>query len=90
MEQPAIPTQTLYVVIRDRSGVLFEGRADSVSSYNDTGDFDIMPFHANFISIIKNNIVLRLKGGLIKTIPLKIGILKVSHNKVDIYLGIVH
>ncbi|OGZ98939.1 MAG: hypothetical protein A3D41_04865 [Candidatus Sungbacteria bacterium RIFCSPHIGHO2_02_FULL_41_12b] len=90
MEQSTTTTQILNVVIRDRSGILFEGEADSVSSYNDTGDFDVMPFHANFISIIKNNIVLRLKGGRVQTIPLKTGIIKVSQNKVEVYLGIVH
>jgi len=90
MEQPTTIEQILNVVVRDRSGILFEGEADSISSYNDTGDFDIMPFHANFISIIKNKIVLRSKGGMVQTIPLEIGILKVSQNKVEVYLGIVH
>ena len=90
MEQPTTIEQILNVVVRDRSGILFEGEADSISSYNDTGDFDIMPFHANFISIIKNKIVLRSKGGMVQTIPLEIGILKVSQNKIEVYLGIVH
>lgn len=45
------PTQTIY-----------DGEALSVSSTNSTGKFDILPFHANFITLIqKSSIILRVK-----------------------------
>lgn len=34
--------------------VLFEGKARAVSSKNSSGKFDILPEHANFITIIEN------------------------------------
>lgn len=45
------PTQTIY-----------EGEALSVSSTNSTGKFDILPYHANFITLIqKNPVILRVR-----------------------------
>lgn len=34
--------------------VIWEGQAKSVSSVNSEGPFDILPFHANFITIVEN------------------------------------
>ncbi len=82
--------QTVSVLVRDREGILFEGEAESVSSVNATGKFDVLALHANFISIINEYITLRMLDGTIKTIPLKVGILKVRENSVEVYLGILH
>ncbi|OGZ97484.1 MAG: hypothetical protein A3I44_06315 [Candidatus Sungbacteria bacterium RIFCSPLOWO2_02_FULL_51_17] len=79
----------LKVVVRDREGVLYEGVAQSVTSYNTTGEFDILPLHANFISIITGKIIIRSEGISARTIQLQTGILKVSENTVEVYLGIL-
>ena len=34
--------------------VIWEGQAKSVSSVNSEGPFDILPLHANFITIVDN------------------------------------
>lgn len=45
------PTQTIY-----------DGEAVSVSSVNSLGKFDILPYHANFITLVqKNPVTLRVK-----------------------------
>lgn len=45
------PTQTIY-----------DGEAVSVSSVNSLGKFDILPYHANFITLVqKNAVILRVK-----------------------------
>ena len=45
------PTQTIY-----------DGEALSVSSTNSTGKFDILPYHANFITLVqKSPVILRVK-----------------------------
>lgn len=80
----------LQVVIRDRSGALFEGEADAVSSNNDKGPFDILPLHANFICIIHKGLTLHLKNKIVKGLSFGTGVLKVAQNKVEIYLGILH
>jgi F0F1-type ATP synthase epsilon subunit len=53
--------KTLTVSITSPDRVVWQGSADSVSSTNKKGDFDILPQHANFITIIQNKpIVIRI------------------------------
>lgn len=52
----------LNVKIMSPTQTIFEGQAFSVSSKNSTGAFDILPFHANFITMVqKTPILLRVK-----------------------------
>lgn len=80
----------LPLVVRDRTGVLFEGEVDAVSSVNDKGPFDVLPLHTNFISIITGAVELRHKGQMIKRIPLEQGVLAVREGRAEVYLGILH
>lgn len=53
---------TLNVKILSPTQTIFEGEALSVSSVNSAGKFDILPYHANFITLVqKSPVVLRLK-----------------------------
>lgn len=76
----------LAVTVSSREGMLFEGAASSVSSVNDRGPFDILPQHQNFISIIRQGIIIR--AGDTREISLKTGVLKVRENRVEVYVGI--
>ena len=52
----------LNVKILSPTQTIFEGEALSVSSVNSTGKFDILPYHANFITLIqKNPVILRVR-----------------------------
>ena len=85
-----IPTnQKLLTIVRDRNTIFFHGEVKAISSINDKGPFDILPQHANFISIIKKYVVLRIQEKQEKRIELESGILKVRNNNVEIYLGIL-
>lgn len=65
----------------------FQERATAVSSQNRLGDFDILPSHTNFITLI-------LKTLTIHTFEKKInfqferGVLEVSEDRVNIFLGL--
>ena len=85
-----ISQEKLDVLIRDRGGVLYEGKIDSCSSFNDRGPFDVLPLHANFISIIRKSISLRLRGKVVEELPIETGIMALKKNNVEIYLGILH
>ncbi|OGE31626.1 hypothetical protein A2631_00655 [Candidatus Daviesbacteria bacterium RIFCSPHIGHO2_01_FULL_44_29] len=37
--------------------ILFEGKALAVSSVNTDGKFDILPEHANFITLVENQVI---------------------------------
>lgn len=82
--------QLLSIMIRDRSGVLYEGTIEAFSAYNDRGPFDVLPLHTNFISLIKQQIDLRLQGSIFKNLPLETGVMKVKENKIEVYIGIIH
>lgn len=47
------PAQLLKVRVLTPKQTLFEGTAFSVSSKNSKGKFDILPGHANFITIVQ-------------------------------------
>lgn len=88
----SIPTGNLFinVLVRDRSGILFEGDVEALTSFNDKGEFDVLPLHGNFISIINRSVILRMGGEVSRNIPLETGVLKVYKDKVEVYLGIAH
>jgi hypothetical protein len=79
---------SLAVSIKDKDKALFNGQASAVTSLNDKGQFDILPKHANFISLIKDWIIV-YSGGTKQTFPLKKGILKVQADKVSVFLQLL-
>lgn len=80
----------LSVLVRDRSGVLFEGKAEAVSSVNDKGPFDVLPLHTNFISLITESLTIHIKEAVAREMEIPGGVLIVKENKVEVYLGILH
>lgn len=87
MKEPS--RKSIAVKVRNREKTIFEGEVKAVSSENDKGVFDVLPRHANFISIIKNRIVLHGQRREKRKIQIKSGILKVWENQVSIYLDIL-
>lgn len=67
--------------------VFFKGRAKSISSENKLGKFDVLPQHANFISLIFNELTIITAAGEKINYKFKRGVLEVSENKVNIFLG---
>ncbi len=79
----------LKVKILSRSSKeVFAGKVFSVTSVNDKGVFDVLPQHANFVSLINSYII--LDEGLPARKELKIdrGVMRVFKDTVDIYLGL--
>ena len=78
----------LSVIIRDRKGVVWEGEALVVSSINSVGPFDVLASHANFISIIKNRIVVTKTDKTKQEFNVDSGVMQERENKVMVYLGV--
>jgi F0F1-type ATP synthase epsilon subunit len=66
----------------------FEGQAVSVSSKNKVGDFDILPHHSNFITVVRDYLIIRTPDEEEVDYQFDRGVLKVSKNKVEIFLGL--
>jgi len=78
----------LAVSIKGPSKQEFEGDALSVTSLNKAGKFDILPYHTNFISLIKEYVIVQQADKNKITFPIKSGIIKVFEDKVNILIGI--
>ena len=85
-----IQKNSFFITIRNREGIIYKGEARALSSYNDKGPFDILPLHANFISLIHTSIHFYTENGEEKEMPLDTGVLRVKKSIVEIYLGILH
>lgn len=76
------------VRIRDTNKMLFEGEVDRITSFNEVGQFDIYPMHANFISILKKGLTLYKNREKILDIKFEQAILKIKNDKAGIYIGV--
>lgn len=82
------PNTLLTVTIKDPERTAFEGQATAVSSSNTNGPFDILPYHANFITLIREVVVIHQPDGKEVKIPLQQGIMKIYEDKVHVLIGI--
>ncbi len=78
----------LTVSIKSKDKTIFSGGVHTVTSKNERGVFDILTFHANFISLITNYIILDKGLPSEKRFEIEKGVLYVLSNKVDVYVGI--
>ena len=81
-------SKVIKVIVRDTQNIVFQGEVERISSFNEVGRFDIYPEHANFISIIRQELTLYKNKQIIKTIKLEQAIMKVKKDVVHIFLGI--
>ena len=69
--------------------VYYDGPADSLSAANDTGPFDVLPQHKNFMSLLKpGNVVIRQKNKPDFSMKIDRAILHVRSNKVTVFLDV--
>lgn len=77
---------SLHVRIISPRQLILDTEASSVSSKNSSGNFDILPLHANFISIVENQpIVVRPPKQKPLTFKFALAIILNIKNNVNIY-----
>lgn len=76
------------ITVRDAESIIFEGEVDRISSFNEVGRFDIYPKHANFISIIRQELTLYNHHKIVKDLKIEQAVLKIKNNTASIFLGI--
>ena len=74
--------------IQTKQGVSFNDRVRAITSFNEKGIFDILPQHENFISVIKDKIIIHTTDGKDKEMKIDNGVLKVHENEANIFLGL--
>jgi F0F1-type ATP synthase epsilon subunit len=77
------------VKISNPEKVFFEGEASSVSSKNDSGPFDILANHANFISLLHDaTVTVRSEAGQPQDYIVHRGLLSSKDNFVRIFVDL--
>lgn len=81
----------LIVRIISPKGVLFASKAYSVSSKNTSGNFDILPYHANMITFVeKSPIIIHKFDNEKETFNFIFAIISNVDNHVNIYTELQH
>ena len=86
MNKPLLEVNVFWLPIIKE--VFYQGEAETVSSENELGCFDILPKHANFITLIFNNLSIITPTKKKLTYQFKRGVLEVSKDKVNVFLGL--
>ena len=73
-----------------RQAELIPNLESSVKGYltHEKGIFDVLPQHENFISVIKDKIIIHTTDGKDKEMKIDNGVLKVQENEAHIFLGL--
>ncbi len=77
---------TLHVVIKNRKKTFFDEDALSVTSFNDKGVFDILPYHENFISLVKKMVTVRTSVRVVQ-LQFESAVLSVSNDLVNVFVS---
>jgi len=78
----------LTLTIKSRDGVLFSGQVKTITSNNDRGRFDVLSYHANFITLVKDYIEYIGLDDKKVSRQVRDAVMHIVDNKVDIYLGL--
>jgi len=81
-------SSNLNVLVKSRKKTYFKGDALSVTCLNDKGEFDILPEHANFISLIRNYIIIDKGLKSEQKFVISNGILRIKENKAEVFLEV--
>ena len=80
-------TDIIHLIIRNKENVLYDADVSAVSGINGKGPFDILPHHANFISVIEKYIVIHEANGKTNQMKIEVGVMHVHEGTIDVYLS---
>ncbi len=78
----------LTVRIQSPEGLIWEGKAESLTSKNSRGVFDILPYHARFITVIEDSPIVINLGKEEKRFSAKVSVLSVDNDTISIFTGL--
>ena len=81
--------EQMHVKIYAPFKVYYDAPADSLSATNDTGPFDILPHHKNFMSLLRpGRVIVRQKGQPDFNLNVDRAIMHVRDNEVRVFLDV--
>lgn len=89
VEKIEVPEGKMFIKVYAPYKNYFEGLADSISAANGTGDFDILPGHHKFLTLLsKCDIEIRTGGEELDKISISMGIMYVLADRVTVFLDV--
>lgn len=80
--------QKLFVTIKSKQKLLYKGDASNVTSTNSRGEFAILAYHTNFITLVSSYISVDKGLNTEQTFKIDKALLVVLNNTVDVYVGL--
>jgi F0F1-type ATP synthase epsilon subunit len=79
----------LHVKVYSPFNTYFDNDADSISAENDTGPFDVLLGHRNFLTLLKPcEMIIRKEGADDEKIAITRGLMHVHKNQVIVFLDV--
>jgi F0F1-type ATP synthase epsilon subunit len=88
MKRQSPADSQLHVIARSPFHVYYEGEAEVLSAENTVGQFDVLPGHADFFSVLNPGEVTIIANGQPVTFPIENGILTVRDDQVLLFADI--
>ena len=86
--EPEIPAGKMYVKVYAPFRTYYDGVADSISAANDTGPFDILPRHHNFMTLLSACDTIVRTEEREEKITISRGIMHVKADRVIVFLDV--
>ncbi|MGI9028336.1 MAG: F0F1 ATP synthase subunit epsilon [Candidatus Saccharimonadales bacterium] len=86
---PQLDEHSIHVKVYSPYQSYYDDLAQSISAENDTGPFDILPKHHNFITLVSAcEVIIRVDEQQDKKIRITRGVMHVRSNKVTLFLDV--
>lgn len=84
-----VPEGKMHVKVYAPFKTYYDDLADSISAANETGPFDILPKHHNFMTLLSPcDIIVRNEGNEEEKVTISRGIMHVKANRVVVFLDV--
>jgi F0F1-type ATP synthase epsilon subunit len=80
--------KNMYVKVYAPFNNYFDGLAESISAVNETGPFDILPKHHNFMTLLSTGDIIVRTGEREEKIAITRGIMHVKADEVRVFLDV--
>jgi len=87
-KEAGVTPGSLAVQIFTPKGVAWEGEAQSVSSVNSQGPFDLLPEHAHFISLVEHQPIKVITKAGEQVYTFQTAVIRLMDNRVTIYADV--
>ncbi len=87
-QSPEPSAEIINISVLSPEETLYSGQARALTCHNEDGDFDVLPLHTNFISLIDKYVIIHMTNAEKKKITIGKALMKAIENNITILLNI--